>query len=81
MKMLTLTNTWYIDVPLVLSNYDNIQIIFAKKRRRKGERYCVIEINCEITCCVKSISSIVSRLMPVAILLPMYQLDNELLNT
>lgn len=31
MKMLTLTNTWYIDVPLVLSNYDNIQIIFTKK--------------------------------------------------
>lgn len=45
--MLTLTNTWYIDVPLVLSNSDNIQIIFAKKRRRKEERYCVIEINCE----------------------------------
>lgn len=29
--MLTFSNTWYIDVPLVLPDYDNIQIIFAKK--------------------------------------------------
>ena len=79
--MLTLINTWYTDVPLVLSDSGNIQIIFAKRRRRKGERCCVIEINCELTYCVKSISSIVSRLMSVTIFLPMYQLDNELLNT